>query len=129
MDTFTDVSDHFRWFAGRHVRSHCVGDDLHYRDVTFQGKASALPISFAEDIIKYLFESEGFEPTRGPWGHVSQPVVSVDHHWLSSIENLSCVLVEGLERNVDRSRYVPIQVFGLGKDIDELHVPGVDQLE
>ena len=101
MDTFTDVSDHFRWFAGRHVRSHCVGDDLHCWDVTFQGKASALPIRFAEDIIKYLFESEGFEPTRGSWGHVSQPVVSVDHHWLSSIENLSCVLVKRLERDVE----------------------------
>ena len=31
-------------------------------------------------------ESQGFEPTRGSWAHVSETVIAIDHNWFGRIE-------------------------------------------
>lgn len=50
----------------------------------------------------YLLKSEGFEPARGSWGHVSEPIMSIDRDWLVSLQRLGGVPIKSLERDVDR---------------------------
>ena len=76
--------------------------------------APLLPVSLAKDVVVDLFESEFFEPARGPWGHVSQPVVSVDGDRLGVVENTGRLPIEGSQRDVHRSGDVIAFVFGWG---------------
>ena len=62
------------------VRARGVGDTSCVSGIAFGGEAGRLPVGDASHVVIDLAESETFEPARGSWRHVSQPVVAIDHN-------------------------------------------------
>lgn len=66
--------------ASGDVRAGGVGDTRCVPAIAFGGEAGRPPVGDAPHVVIDLAESESFEPARGSWRHVSQPVVAIDHN-------------------------------------------------
>lgn len=82
-----NLSDGIVRLAGRDVRSHGIDDRLFRIGRAFCGKPGCFPVGYAVDIVVDPVKSERFEPARGSWRHVSQPVVAVGDYRSFRVED------------------------------------------
>jgi hypothetical protein len=96
-----------------------VGDTFPALRAPLDAKAGSLPIGDAADVIVDSRESEAIEPARGSWGHVSQPVVAIDHYRFASGEVGDRLRREISQRYVLCTGQVHLVVLTPGEDIDD----------